>query len=533
MLEKLREENFIISRVLWGGIFVGILFLGLLLGVGIGKTTPDLAITNDSARAFISTFNQILATILAIVISLTILAVEMTASKYSPRVIEIFKKNAFMWFFIFSYIFSIVIGSIFLIFIDNPNFPISTTTGTFFLLILGIFLLLMLIPYVLSTLEYLNTERIVKRLADLTNTNTINPQIDPFQSIFDVIYGAIKINDFTTMSTGLVCAEERFKKIIEKDPQNRNIEYIAFRFFDDVKRCGFLLIEKKEDKYAFEIITRLYTINDWAFKEQNTIVLHRSCKSIEEIGTKSCENGLVSVVDHALTTLDEIVKTIENIEGLAHNDRVTQQWSCILFSSVESIGNIGKTTIKYDLIASSRKTMNILNTLGRNALDKNLSFENDFIFKWISAIIIESISQDKNKVIISFMQILESLGEYSADQNRNKEAIWILDELKNIGILSGHQKKENAIQSAVIAIRYIAIRAMGKDIVDIKYQAIYNSTKLQFIYPEYFKDKSKIRLFDNSGYYSTEDEEGMSYAMMFEDSQLQEYLNPPDNYEDL
>jgi len=529
MLEKYNEWDYTHPRLLWGGIFIGCFVVAFLIAIGITTTVQSLVISNESARSVISTSNQIQATILAIVISLTLLAVEMTASKYSPRVIEIFKNNVSMWVFIFSYIISITIGSIFLTFIDSPNVSL-TTIGTLFLLVLGIFLILMLVPYVMSTLEFLNTERIIKRLANLINTKTINQQTDPFQSIFDLIYGAIKINDFTTMSTGLLSAEKRFKEIIAKDPANWQNDYISFRFFDDIKRCGFLLIEKREDDYAFEIVNRLNTLSLWAFREQNIIVLHRSCSSIEEIGIKACEYGLVSVVDRALTTLNEITESIENIEGFAHDERVTQKWSCLLFSSVESIGNIGKTTIKQDLTVSSGKAINILNNISRNALDKNLTFDDDFVFKRISAITIESINQDKSKLTNSFIEILQFLGECSVSQNRSKEAIWILDELKNIGISSAHQKKEKTIHRVVIAIRYIAIAAMRKDIREIRSKAIYNSAKLQADYPEFFKDRYKIQLLNSRDYYPYEDED-LANAIMIEEHELSDYLHPPDGYE--
>jgi len=530
MLEKYRNSDQNFPDNLWFIIFIGWFIFTLIFVVIFTSTTPNLVIANESARSFISTSNQIQATILAIVISLTILAVEMTASKYSPRVIEIFKNNVSMWIFLISYMVSIVLGSIFLTFIESPSFPISTTAGTLYLLGVGIFLIFMLIPYVLSTLELLNTERIIKRLADLINIKTINPQIDPFQSIFDVIYGAIRINDFTTMSTGLVSAEERFKTIIKEDPQNRDIDYIASRFFDDIKRCGFLLIEKKEDKYAFETIIRLKTISEWAFSEQYTIVLHRTCFTIEEIGTKACEYGLVSVVDHALTTLKEIVESIEDIEGLAHDTQVTQKWSCLLFSFVESIGNIGKTTVKYNLTSSSGKAVNFLNYLGRIAIEKNLSFDDDFVFKQISSIIIESLYQDRRNSLNSFIQVLELLCIYSVNENRNKEALWILDELKNIGIVCARQKDEHAIQRIVITIRHIAILAMRQEIAEIRKKAIENSSKLQADYPEYFENRYKIQLFDSMDLYPYE-EEDLRDTMIREDHELSEYLHRIYDYE--
>ncbi|QYZ78642.1 DUF2254 domain-containing protein [Methanofollis formosanus] len=512
-----------------GALFVGTYFLATV----ITTLFPELSITDENARYFISASNQIQATILAIVISLTLLAVEMTASKYSPRVIEIFKKNASLWVFLSSYALSITIGSIFLLFIGSPNFPVSTTTGTFFLLSLGIILIFMFIPYVLSTLEFLNPEKTIKRLADLVNVNSISPQVDPFQSVFDVIYGAIKINDFTTMSTGLICAEERFKELVTSGPANWQDDYVLFRFFDDIKRCGFLLIENKEDKYAFEIINRLDTINEWAFKEQNTLILNRSCRAIEEIAFKACESGLVSVVDRSLTILKETSDSIEGIEGLSQDDEVTIKWSCTLFSFVESISNIGKASVRQDLNTSARKVGEMLNALGRSAIEKNLFFKDDFIFKRISAIVLESLKQDKTTLVNSSIQTLQFLGAYSIRHDHSKEALWTLDELKEIGKYAAHQKKAQVVQSVVDAIRYIAIVSIKNQMNETETIALDLIVKFQVIFPSHFKGENKIRLFDYGSLDSiTISKKEYDLLLAYESFQLEQYLQPPDDYDE-
>jgi len=488
-----------------------------------------LVITSDSARSFISTSNQIQATILAIVVSLTLLAVEMTASKYSPRVVEIFKRNASLWIFLFSYSLSIAIGSVFLTTIDNPEFPITTTGGTLFLLALGIFLILMLIPYVMSTLEFLNTERIVKSLADLIDTKTICPQVDPFQSVFDVIYGAIKINDFTTMSTGLRCTEKRLKEIMANAPRDRQDDYVLSRFFDDIKRCGFLLIEKKENKYAFEIIDLLRTINEWAFKEQNTLVLHRSCPTIEEIAVKACEYGMVSVIDHSLTTLNEIAESVESIGGLTQDNEVTRKWRCTLFSSVGSISCIGKASVRYDLDISSQKAIEILDSLGRYAIKENLIFDDDFVFKRISEIILEYVNRDKTTLVNSSIRMLQFLGGYSVDHNHRKEAQWILDELKKIGKTVVHQKNRWAIQKVVDAIQYIAIKATEKKMNDIEANALDLIVKFKSIYPALFKREKEVQLSDyGHPDMITISKKEYEYLLQYESYLVDEYLSPPD-----
>lgn len=66
----------------------------------------------DSARYMLSAMVQSQAAIVAIVVSLTLIAIQLTASAYSPRVIDIFKKNPDMWILLGCYGVSIFYGFI-------------------------------------------------------------------------------------------------------------------------------------------------------------------------------------------------------------------------------------------------------------------------------------------------------------------------------------------------------------------------------------------------------------------------------------
>jgi uncharacterized membrane protein len=66
----------------------------------------------DSARYMLSALVQSQAAIVAIVITLTLIAVQLTASVYSPRVIDIFKRNPDMWILLGCYGVSIFYGFI-------------------------------------------------------------------------------------------------------------------------------------------------------------------------------------------------------------------------------------------------------------------------------------------------------------------------------------------------------------------------------------------------------------------------------------
>ena len=64
----------------------------------------------DSARYLLSAMVQAQAAIIAIVITLTLIAVQLTASAYSPRVIRVFRNNPDMWLLLGFYGFSMLYG---------------------------------------------------------------------------------------------------------------------------------------------------------------------------------------------------------------------------------------------------------------------------------------------------------------------------------------------------------------------------------------------------------------------------------------
>ncbi|MEA2076114.1 MAG: DUF2254 family protein [Euryarchaeota archaeon] len=64
----------------------------------------------DSARYMLSALVQSQAAIVAIVVSLTVIAVQLSASAYSPRVIRIFRDNPDMWILLTLYGVSIFYG---------------------------------------------------------------------------------------------------------------------------------------------------------------------------------------------------------------------------------------------------------------------------------------------------------------------------------------------------------------------------------------------------------------------------------------
>lgn len=79
----------------------------------------------NSARYLLSSLIQAEAAIIAIVISLTLVAMQMVATSYSPRVIRIFSSGNQMYVILQFYIISIALSAIFLQMLQGETGPIS------------------------------------------------------------------------------------------------------------------------------------------------------------------------------------------------------------------------------------------------------------------------------------------------------------------------------------------------------------------------------------------------------------------------
>ncbi|MCK4459942.1 MAG: DUF2254 domain-containing protein, partial [Methanosarcinales archaeon] len=202
LYERIRDWEF---RHLWiARLCVYLVLLVVVLGVCHWAFDYfDLYHTYaDSARYMLSAMVQAQAAIIAIIVTLTLIAVQLTASAYSPRVIEIFRKNPDMWLLLGFYGLSMLYGLVVLkmvvggvgevvspdVFWSLGCVSISLESCVSFAYWLEVFTLVALFPYMLSIIDLLRPETIIKRLAmEITEDRIVNLEEDPIQPIMDII----------------------------------------------------------------------------------------------------------------------------------------------------------------------------------------------------------------------------------------------------------------------------------------------------------------------------------------------------------
>jgi uncharacterized membrane protein len=180
--EKMHDWWVSYDRKLWTGrifvyigLFLLVIFVGTILFTHFNLFHTDV----NSARYMLSALVQSQAAIVAIVITLTLIAVQLTASAYSPRVIDIFKKNPDMWLLLGCYGVSIFYGFIVLKLVEGAEGvvvsqsaiwslgPISVSFESCVSIAywLGAFTFVALFPYMLNIISLLKSENIINRLA--------------------------------------------------------------------------------------------------------------------------------------------------------------------------------------------------------------------------------------------------------------------------------------------------------------------------------------------------------------------------------
>ncbi|WP_172673745.1 DUF2254 family protein [Methanogenium cariaci] len=131
---------------LWVSVYGGFFCLALFFAGVSTWLWPGLIFNSDSVRYILGALIQSQAAVISIVVTLTLVAVQWTASTYSPRVVEVFKRHPNMWLLLFSYIVSITFSTILLTSITGDVSSFLQRFSVFCAIYLGIFLFVTLFP---------------------------------------------------------------------------------------------------------------------------------------------------------------------------------------------------------------------------------------------------------------------------------------------------------------------------------------------------------------------------------------------------
>lgn len=285
--------------ILWSLIsfFVGFVFLLF-----------DLFHTDPvSARYMLSALVQSQAAIIAIVVSLTLIAVQLTASAYSPRVIRVFRENPDMWILLLLYGFSIFYGLLVLKMIpgaeDSSQIAMlnsSLEARITLVYALGISTFAILCLYVWNIMGLLTAENIINRLAkDITKDSLLNAKEDPIQPIMDIVHGSIMKYDIATTRVGLKVVTERVIEVIDQEGDIT----ISERFYHHLVTTSVLAISRSDVISTMIVIENSENFGRLSAGKGLKVAARKMAKFLIDVGMIAIERNLEGAKRQAVGSL--------------------------------------------------------------------------------------------------------------------------------------------------------------------------------------------------------------------------------------
>ncbi len=347
----------------------------------------------DSARNLLSGLVQIEAAIVAIVISFSLVAIELAASSYSTRAIEVFRKTPDLWILIGIYGISMFYGLGVLKLIEKANQHANSLSNLevhiSFSYYLGIFAFVALVPYIWKTLDMLRPSTVINILSEkITKTNILaieKGQDNPIQPITDIIRGSLMNYDYETLRDGLRAISDRANFILEtklfeikKDEvgasmgkerevaEMKEVDVVLGIIVLALAELGKLAINIKNEKSSLEIINSLNEITVAAVTKQKLKgTTAYALFSLKEIGIIAAKQKLEDA-------LWEVISSIEEI-GRAAAEQEQEPEGSTLWAAARYLAEVGKMAFKQKL--GERVTRQVLYSLagiGMVATQQNL-----------------------------------------------------------------------------------------------------------------------------------------------------------------
>ncbi|WP_456301632.1 DUF2254 family protein [Methanochimaera problematica] len=436
-------------------VFVGALVF-LIFGVtGFSQTNID------NARYMLSALVQGQAAIISIVITLTLVAVQLSAGSYSPRVIDIMKKNPDMWILLFIYAVLICYGLFILKSLEISFYEISVGTGVFsygtvnsspaflglsfeelvyFAYVSGVFSVFALIPYMLSTISLLKPETIIEKLADEINeSNILNENKSPFQPVFDIIHSAIAKYDITTTRAGLNAVEKRVEAIMNQAGENRSNE-ISKIFCSYLERCAVAAINNDDEEIVGFLAHTAGNFGVFAAERGFEDAISNLSDVLQNIGVKSADKGLKDATLKVITTI--------RIVGLESAKKEFKNSTAELLLALE---NISESTYLCLAEVTNRIILSI-GKIGMLSIAKTLTLAASEVVFALENIAIKSIENENEDATSNAIYILKIIGEISAKEGLEDETSDVINALRNIGESSGKMGFELGTTNAVLSI---------------------------------------------------------------------------------
>lgn len=332
-------------------IFYLVIYIIIVIPIHLILSHLGFLYTNlDSARYMLSALVQSEAAILGIVITLSLIVMQLAAQSYSIRIADLINKNSHDFIILISiYGVAIFYGLLILKLIGDfnlKNFELFINIAYYF----GIFAFFALIPYIDNTINMIKPYTIIYLLSEEITTDKILYSINekqekaedknPVQPIIDMVRSSLMRYDYETVREGLKVIGDRTNYIFENETLNReNEEKISKYIFDHLTKLGKLTVRREDEDSIVEIIVNISKIGETTAKKKFENATFKAIISLRVIGILSAEKNL--------------------------------EWPTI--EAANSLGNIGKVAAAQSLKLDAEQAIMSLEMIGNLAYKHNLA----------------------------------------------------------------------------------------------------------------------------------------------------------------
>ena len=344
----------------------------------------------ESARALLSALVTSEAAILAIVVSLSLVAVQLAASSYSARVIEVFRRTPYLWILILVYGVAMFYGLGVLKLIERANPQVNSLSNleghVSFAYYLGVFAFVALGPYIWNTLEMLKPSTVINMLAERITMKNILAYLkeerdemidkhiqfvflgmgayaekDPILPIIDIVRSSLLKYDYETVRDGLRAVAERVDNLFKKETFGFDEERkVSIYIFDHLTRLGELTASREDEYSTLEIIKSMQKIGIRAIMSERVEATDWSIVYLRIIGKIAVEHKFEKATRKVIDSLEFIGRTAT----LQEFEIATE----IAVSAVHELEKVGIAAAEHRLDAA---TLAIWALEGLLKIDKN------------------------------------------------------------------------------------------------------------------------------------------------------------------
>jgi hypothetical protein len=400
-------KNFIGNN--WKNLLVIVFFI-ILVFLIVGGISPSYS--GKNTLDIINLLVQSEAAVIAIVITLSLVAVQLAAQSYSTRVMDIFKRSYSFWVIVILYVFSILLGISTLVLADNNlsnHILLKLILVNYYL---GIASFISLIPFIWIIFDLLKPINIINNLARNIKQDEILTYIgdkenkeDPIQPIVDIIHSSCAKYDYTTLKDGLNEIDKIIDPLLDDSrKQDEILEYIL----DHFRRMSIIALNSHDEDSIWEITKRVYEKGEKAARKNSNEGTKNALRVLGEIGKFAAH-----VYEHVTMY---IVAGIEHISFLALEEKNEE----LLRISIGYLGDIGKI-----------------------AVESRFEYILDAISESITKVSEELIKKDLEGPLRHSIFALRNIGKKEINQNLDELALRIIVNLETIGRLSALKYEES------------------------------------------------------------------------------------------